>query len=154
MRVFLYLFLLVFLTLGSAVANAQATNPIVIASCSSPPNTLPVGIPSPGYIDASGKRCGSGSDTPYIGLGCTPWQAVTNSLAVSLASVPSGATIAYLTPTVNIVYRDDGGAPTATGPGIIIPANLVFVVPGSLSSIRFIAQTASGYVAVCFENQS
>jgi hypothetical protein len=102
-----------------------------------------------------GTGPGGGSGGTFTPLGCPAWLAVTSGSAVSLSSVvggiPAGATLVAIVPSVGIVLRDDGSAPTTAGPGVVIAAGMYF--PSSitpLSNIQAIAQTASGFLTTCF----
>jgi hypothetical protein len=102
-----------------------------------------------------GTGPGGGSGGIFTPLGCPAWLAVTSGSAVLLSSVvggiPIGATLVAIVPTVGIVLRDDGSAPTTAGPGVVIAAGMYFpssVTP--LSQLQFIAQTAAGTIATCF----
>lgn len=90
----------------------------------------------------------------YTPLGCTAWQTVTNGSAVALSAVvggiPAGSTLVDLVPTVAIVFRDDGSAPTSTGPGIPIQTDTIYPYSGTLAAVQFIATSTSGSVAACF----
>jgi|GEM_PF-4716286 len=93
----------------------------------------------------------TGSYTP---LGCRPWQAITTGAAVLLSAfsggIPAGATLVDIVPSVTVVMRDDGSAPTTVGPGIPIQTNTIYPYSGSLSAVQFIAQTTSGTISTCF----
>ena len=101
-----------------------------------------------------GNGAATQSVSPYIytPLGCTAWQSVTTGSAILLSAVtiPTGATVVDLVPTVAIVLRDDGSAPTATGPGILIQPYTIYPYSGKLSAAQFISQSSSGSVAACF----
>lgn len=93
----------------------------------------------------------TGSYTP---LGCRPWQAITTASPVLLSAfsggIPAGATLVDIVPSVTVVMRDDGSAPTVAGPGIPIQTNTIYPYSGTLSAVQFIAQTTSGTISVCF----
>lgn len=147
LRVFLYLFLLVFLTLGSAVANAQATNPIVIQTCGSPPNQLQPGNPSPGYTDVNGNKCSS-SKTTYTPMP-NSLQTITVSGTAQGLTVPTGATGATLSVTTgNVLYRDDGTAPTATVGTTLYSGTSPYWYTGNLSAIQFILPSGVGSATI------
>lgn len=92
----------------------------------------------------------------YVPLGCPAWQAITTTSAIGFGAfaggISAGATLVNFVPSVAIVLRDDGGAPTAAGPGVPIPAGSFqfYYANAGLSGVQFIAQSASGTIAACF----
>lgn len=96
----------------------------------------------------------SGKAATYTPLGCLPWQAITTGSAVALSAfsggIPAGATLVDIVPSVAVVLRDDGSAPTTAGPGIPIQPNTIYPYSGTLTAAQFIAQTTSGTIAACF----
>lgn len=91
----------------------------------------------------------------FTPLGCDTWQAITSGAAVALSAfagggIPQGATLVDIAPSVAVVLRDDGSAPTTTGPGIVVQPNTIFPYSGKLSALQFIAQSASGTIQTCF----
>ena len=78
------------------------------------------------------------------------YQQITDlSSAVGL-TVPSGATMALITPETQAVrWRDDGTAPTAAV-GMPIAAGAYFTYDGDLKAIRFIEQTASAKLNISY----
>lgn len=91
---------------------------------------------------------GGGSSGPYV---YTPlgYQQITVS-ALSSLTVPTGATIAYISvETAAVRYRDDGTAPTATvGMPVAIGQQLTY--SGNLAAIQFIAQTGTPVLDVSY----
>lgn len=108
----------------------------------------------PGLACAQGVGPSGTKPAAFIPLGCTTWQAVTNGASVLLSAVsggiPAGATLVDIVPSVAVILRDDGSAPTPTGPGLPIQTNTIFPYSGTLSAVQFIAQTTSGTVSACF----
>lgn len=105
---------------------------------------------------ASPSRAAVTVTTPatFQPLGCLPWQAITTASPVALSAfsggIPANATLVDIVPSVTIVMRDDGSAPTTAGPGIPIQTNTIYPYSGTLSTVQFIAQSGSGTISVCF----
>lgn len=88
---------------------------------------------------------GGGSGPPY---GATPKGyaqiALTNSAAVGLGTIPSGATFAYIiVEGADARFRDDGANPT-TAAGMPVYAGQEYLFAGDLSVAKFISQQAAG----------
>ncbi len=94
---------------------------------------------------------GGGGGTPVGPYTYTPlgYQQITLTAATHL-TVPTGATIAFITvETQNARYRDDGTAPTATvGQPLVTTQQLVY--SGSLSAIQFINVVAGAILDVSY----
>lgn len=114
-------------------------------------------------LDANGKAVPvspssgmpvSSKPSTFTPLGCRAWQAITTASPVLLSAVsggiPAGATLVDIVPSVTVVMRDDGSAPTTAGPGIPIQTNTIYPYSGTLSAVQFIAQTTSGTISACF----
>lgn len=87
------------------------------------------------------------SPNPYTPLG---YQQITSLTTAQALTVPSGATVAFITcETAGVRYRDDGTAPTATI-GMPLAAGGQLVYSGSLSAIRFIAQSGSPVLDISY----
>lgn len=98
---------------------------------------------------------GSGSSTnlptipgQFTALGCQ--QITSLGTAVGFASVPTGATLAFIAIEGQPVrYRDDGTNPTASiGTPLLIGGPNPYT--GPLSTVRFIQTAASAIIDVCF----
>jgi len=77
------------------------------------------------------------------------FQAITALSEATGLSVPAGSTSAMIcVETDTVVWRDDGPAPTSTS-GMAAPAGLpCWLYSGSLSAIKFIAQTPANAPAI------
>jgi len=81
---------------------------------------------------------------------CLGYQQITSLSASTGLTVPTGATMALITPeTQAIRWRDDGTAPTASV-GMPIAVGAYFTYDGDLNRIRFIEQTASAKINVSY----
>ena len=78
------------------------------------------------------------------------YQQITSLSASTALTVPTGATMALITPeTQAVCWRDDGVAPTASV-GMPIAAGAYFTYDGDLKAIRFIEQTASAKLNISY----
>jgi hypothetical protein len=97
------------------------------------------------FYSAAGSGGGAG---PYV---YTPlgYQQITVS-ALSSLTVPTGATVAYISvETAAVRYRDDGTNPTsAVGMPVSVGQQLVY--SGNLAAIKFIAQTGTPVLDVSY----
>jgi hypothetical protein len=81
---------------------------------------------------------------------CLGYQQLTSLSSSTALTVPTGATMALITPETQAVrWRDDGTAPTASV-GMPIAAGAYFTYDGDLKSIRFIEQTASAKLNISY----
>jgi hypothetical protein len=102
----------------------------------------------------AGAALAQGADPGYrvVPLG---YQQITSAAAMSF-TIPTGATMAFVTVSGNSVrYRDDGTAPTALL-GVTLPvttAGLPFLYQGTLSKIQFIPTTGSATLDVLYYRQ-
>ena len=81
---------------------------------------------------------------------CLGYQQITSLSAAASLTIPTGATMALITPeTEGVRWRDDGTAPTASV-GMPIAVGAYFTYDGDLKSIRFIEQTASAKINVSY----
>lgn len=78
------------------------------------------------------------------------YQQITSLSSATALTVPTGATIAYVTvETQGVRWRDDGTSPTASiGNPVAAGAQLVY--SGNLSAIKFIQQAASATIDVAY----
>lgn len=101
---------------------------------------------------SGGTTIVSQTSGPTGGAGVYVTSAATTSSGASLTagSIPTGATMAYISvETAAVRYRDDGAAPTATvGQPIAVAGNLFYA--GTLTAMQLIAQTGSPVVDVSF----
>ena len=81
---------------------------------------------------------------------CLGYQQITSLSASTALTVPTGATMALITPESQAVrWRDDGVAPTASvGMPVAVGESLNY--DGDLSRIRFIQQAASATLNVSY----
>jgi hypothetical protein len=78
------------------------------------------------------------------------YQQITSLSAAASLTVPTGATMALVTPeTEGVRWRDDGTDPTASV-GMPIAAGAYFNYDGDLNRIRFIQQTATAKLNVSY----
>lgn len=81
---------------------------------------------------------------------CLGYEQITSLSAAASLTIPTGATMALITPeTEGVRWRDDGTDPTASV-GMPIAAGAYFTYDGDLKSIRFIEQTASAKINVSY----
>jgi len=108
--------------------------------------------------------CGSASaqvgvpGQPVVPLGYCQLSAGALSSATGLAScsggIPAGATMVVLqAETANVRYRDDGIAPTALVGLILISGQSPMLYTGTLSKLKFIAESGSPLLDVAFYRQ-
>lgn len=161
---------------GTALAQQAVRVPTCGQAGVAPPNVSPLFVDANGNLCINGGGGGTAPGTSgataqpvqgvtggvavatkpgtFTPLGCSAWQAVTTGGAVALSAVaggiPAGATLVDIVPSVTVVMRDDGGAPTTAGPGIPIQTNTIYPYSGTLSAVQFIAQTTSGTISACF----
>ncbi len=69
-------------------------------------------------------------------------QQALSGAAQSLPSIPAGATLAVIVPTVTITWRDDGVAPTVAI-GMVWPANTPIYYCGNLAAFQYIGSTGN-----------
>lgn len=81
---------------------------------------------------------------------CLGYQQITSLSAATALTVPTGATMALITPETQAVrWRDDGTNPTASvGMPVAVGESLNY--DGDLSRIRFIEQTASAKLNISY----
>lgn len=73
-----------------------------------------------------------------------------SSVAVSL-TLPRGAEMAVVSlETANIRYKDDGTSPTASVGVLLAPGGLLIICPGSIGTIKFIAQTSDALLNIAY----
>jgi len=78
------------------------------------------------------------------------YQQITSLSAAAALTVPSGATLAIITPETQAVrWRDDGTNPTSAV-GMPVPISTVLSYDGDLQRIRFIEQAASAKLNVSY----
>jgi hypothetical protein len=78
------------------------------------------------------------------------YQQITSLSAAASLTVPTGATMALITPeTEGVRWRDDGTDPTSSV-GMPIAAGAYFNYDGDLNRIRFIQQTATAKLNVSY----
>ena len=81
---------------------------------------------------------------------CLGYQQITSLSAATALTVPSGATLAIITPESQAVrWRDDGTDPTGAV-GMPVPISTVLSYDGDLQRIRFIEQAASAKLNVSY----
>ena len=81
---------------------------------------------------------------------CLGYQQITSLSAAAALTVPSGATLAIITPESQAVrWRDDGTDPTSAV-GMPVPISTVLSYDGDLQRIRFIEQAASAKLNVSY----
>ncbi|MFO0204070.1 MAG: hypothetical protein ACK528_13175 [Alphaproteobacteria bacterium] len=81
---------------------------------------------------------------------CLGYQQITSLSAAAALTVPSGATLAIITPETQAVrWRDDGTNPTSAV-GMPVPISTVLSYDGDLQRIRFIEQAASAKLNVSY----
>jgi len=104
---------------------------------------LPAGA-IPVYITAGSNQ------TPYQYTPLGYVQITNLSSAVGLGSIPTGATVAFLScEGAELRYRDDGTNPTASV-GMPIYAGQVLEYSGTLSAIKIIQTSSNGILNVSF----
>ena len=93
----------------------------------------------------------SGSNqTPYQFTPLGYVQITNLSSAVGLGSIPTGATVAFLScEGSELRYRDDGTAPT-TAVGMPLYAGQTMEYSGTLSAIQFIQASSGGILNVAY----
>lgn len=81
---------------------------------------------------------------------CLGYQQITSLSAATALTIPTGATMALITPETQAVrWRDDGTNPTASvGMPVAVGESLNY--DGDLSRIRFIEQTASAKLNISY----
>lgn len=81
---------------------------------------------------------------------CLGYQQITSLSAAAALTVPSGATMAVITPeSQSVRWRDDGTNPTSTV-GMPISILTVLSYDGDLKRIRFIEQAASAKLNISY----
>lgn len=81
---------------------------------------------------------------------CLGYQQITSLSASTALTVPTGATMALIiAETQDVRWRDDGTAPTASV-GMPLATGVSLSYDGDLRAIRFIQQTASATLNVCY----
>jgi hypothetical protein len=81
---------------------------------------------------------------------CLGYQQITSLSASTALTVPTGATMALIIAETQAVrWRDDGTAPTASV-GMPLATGVSLSYDGDLRAIRFIQQTASATLNVCY----
>lgn len=81
---------------------------------------------------------------------CLGYQQITSLSAAAALTVPSGATMAVITPeSQSVRWRDDGTNPTSTV-GMPISILTVLSYDGDLQRIRFIEQAASAKLNISY----
>ena len=81
---------------------------------------------------------------------CLGYQQITSLSAAAALTVPSGATLAIITPESQAVrWRDDGTDPTSAV-GMPVPISTVLSYDGDLQRIRFIEQAASAKLNISY----
>ncbi len=81
---------------------------------------------------------------------CLGYQQISDLSASVGLTVPTGATMALITPeTQGVRWRDDGPAPTGSV-GMPVAAGAYLSYDGDLRNIRFIQQTASAKLNVSY----
>lgn len=81
---------------------------------------------------------------------CLGYQQITSLSSAAALTVPSGATLAIITPESQAVrWRDDGTNPTSAV-GMPVPISTVLSYDGDLQRIRFIEQAASARLNVSY----
>lgn len=81
---------------------------------------------------------------------CLGYQQITSLSAAASLTIPTGATMALITPeTEGVRWRDDGTDPTDSV-GMPIAAGAYFNYDGDLNRIRFIQQTATAKLNVSY----
>tara|TARA_R110000868_G_scaffold368885_1_gene632091 strand:- start:2298 stop:2573 length:276 start_codon:yes stop_codon:yes gene_type:complete len=81
---------------------------------------------------------------------CLGYEQITSLSAATALTVPSGATLAVITPeSQSVRWRDDGTNPTSS---VGMPLTLLTTLSydGNLKNIRFIQQAASATLNVCY----
>jgi hypothetical protein len=81
---------------------------------------------------------------------CLGYEQITSLSAATALTVPSGATLAVITPeSQSVRWRDDGTNPTSS---VGMPLTLLTTLryDGNLKNIRFIQQAASATLNVCY----
>lgn len=110
---------------------------------------IPVRLVNAGGTGFYTAGSGGTSPSPYV---YTPlgYQQITSLVSDASLTVPTGATVAFITPEVQAVrYRDDGTGPTATvGMPLAVGSQLVY--SGNLAAIQFIAQTAGAILNISY----
>jgi hypothetical protein len=106
----------------------------------------------PVYL-VSGAGTGSAKATnPGAPYAMTPlgYQQITSLTTAEGLTVPSGATFAVISAeTANVRYRDDGTLPTASA-GMPIVAGTTITYSGSLTAIKFIAESGSPVLDISY----
>ena len=81
---------------------------------------------------------------------CLGYQQISSLSSAAALTVPSGATLAIITPESQAVrWRDDGTNPTSAI-GMPVPILTVLSYDGDLQRIRFIEQAASAKINVSY----
>jgi hypothetical protein len=81
---------------------------------------------------------------------CLGYQQITTLTGSTGLTVPTGATMALITPlTQGVRWRDDGTAPSASV-GMPIAAGAYFSYDGDLNKIRFIELTTSAELNISY----
>lgn len=86
------------------------------------------------------------------GLGTTPlgYQQITSLAAAASLTIPSSATGALIeAETVDVRWRDDGTAPTASI-GMLLPAGSARTFIGDLAALQFIQTQASSILNISY----
>lgn len=79
------------------------------------------------------------------------YQQITSLSSATALTVPNGASMAIITPETQAVrWRDDGIDPTATvGYPLAVGTELIYTA-AQLSKLKFIEQTASAKINICY----
>lgn len=86
-----------------------------------------------------------------VGLDALGYQQITSLSAAVGLTVPAGAKIALIRcQTQNVRWRDDGSNPTASVGMQMLPTDAPFPYDGELSAIKFIEETGSAKLNVCY----
>jgi hypothetical protein len=81
---------------------------------------------------------------------CLGYQQIASLSSSTALTVPSGATLAVITPESQAIrWRDDGTAPTSAI-GMPLPLFTVLSYDGDLQKIRFIEQAASAKLNISY----